>query len=106
MKPACCWKQWATIAFATLILMIGRVAIGDTPPKDDEADLRQLMEQMEAYQNEAPVIVPAPDAGPQHPTPRERSLEADLAEMQHRAVMAEEALATCQSEVASLRRPQ
>ena len=116
MKPLCHWKQWALIALTTSILMVGRLAAGeDTGPSEaSEEELRVLMQQMEAYQvQNAPVTVPyavdavpyaVEDAGPQHPTPKERSLEADLAAMQHRAVVAEEALATCRSEVATLRR--
>lgn len=101
MRPLCCWKQWAAIAFTTLILMFARIAIGETPKgNDDEAELRELMQQMEAYQN---VAVESADAGPRHPTPRERSLEAELAVMHDRAVAAEGALKTCKTELESLK---
>lgn len=95
MKPLCHWKQWALIAFATTCLMVGRVAAGDDPVQD-EAELRALMQQMEAYQT-------GEEPAPRHPSPRERSLEADLAVMHDRAITAESALTECQTEVASLK---
>jgi hypothetical protein len=98
MQPLCHWKQWALIAFATTCLMVGRVAAGDDPAQSED-ELRALMQQMEAYQMNT-------DAGPQHPSPRERSLEADLAVMHDRAVTAEAALEECQAEVATLKKPQ
>jgi len=89
----CHLKQWVWIIVATGVLMVGRVAVGNEP--NDEAELRILVEQMQAYGE--------PTGDPQHPTPRERSLEADLAVMHDRAVTAEAALATCQAEVTTLK---
>ncbi len=94
MNKHCHWKQWMWITFATIALMVGRIAVGGEP--SDEEDLRALVEQMQAYGTES-------TDQPQHPTPRERSLEADLAVMHDRAVTAEAALATCQAEVATLK---
>lgn len=84
-----------------VLLMAGPMAVGQEPNEEEE-DLRVLMQQMEAYQTQVSTAGLS-DGGPQHPTPKERALEAALAEMQHRAVVAEEALASCRSEAASLK---
>jgi hypothetical protein len=88
-----CYKHWIAIVCTTLALMGGRLAAGE--PSESDADLQAFKEQMQAYGE--------PTGEPQHPTSRERSLEADLAVMHDRAVTAEAALATCQAEVATLK---
>jgi|TARA_R110000824_G_scaffold63518_11_gene166981 hypothetical protein len=93
MIKRCRW-QWFAIVCTTLALMIGRLAAGE-PGDESNAELQAFKEQMQAYGE--------PAGDPQHPTPRERSLEADLAVMHDRAVTAEAALATCQAEVTTLK---
>ena len=70
------------------------VAVADDPDDAYLTELEVLQQQLEAVQE---------GSQPQHPTSKERALEAALAEMQDRAVRAEEALATCQAEVATLK---
>lgn len=94
MRHPCHRKQWLWITVATLLMMGGRLAVGGEPePKNQSAqELREFKQQLEGY-----------ESGPQHPTPRERSLEAELAVMHNRAIEAEAALAECQSEVTTLK---
>jgi len=67
-------------------------------PKDDgdyETELDTLQQRIDDAQE---------GEQPRHPTSRERGLEAALAEMQDRAVRAETALTTCQTELAEARK--
>lgn len=70
---------------------------GDPSDEDGayETELDTLQQRIEAAQE---------GEQPRHPTSRERGLEAALAEMQDRAVRAEAALTTCQTELAEAKK--
>lgn len=80
------------------VVMLGACAITVAAAGDpDDAyltELEALQQQIQAAQE---------GSQPQHPTSKERALEAQLAVMQDRAVKAEDALATCQAEVTALK---